>query len=101
MVKINKDHLYSQLVKLGDTIDDGDHEPWVEKEYSRISKILGIGPKRKDRAIVTNKLMEKRVQDVRCQLCSGRLKQTRSGSMRAKCVDCGARYQLLSRGKKK
>ncbi|GKT37495.1 hypothetical protein ADUPG1_003433, partial [Aduncisulcus paluster] len=42
-------HLHNQLIKLGDMLGDGDCDPWVEKEYVRVLKALGIGPKPKKR----------------------------------------------------
>ena len=104
---MDKEYLHSQLVKLGDMMGDGlHHEPdgkWIEKEYRKVARALGLtrAPKRKraDPTLV-NSAMESRLEDFRCN-CGGRAKQTRSGSMRAKCVDCGAKYQILKRKTKK
>ena len=100
-----KDHLHRQLIKLGDMMGDGlHHEPdgkWISKEYKKILKALGIGPKRKNNSEQINKRMLERVKVVRCQQCQGGLVQTRSGSRRAQCIGCGARYQLLVTRKKK
>ncbi len=101
LTKEAKDRLYSQLVKLGDMIGDGDQEPWVNKEYARVLNALGIGPKRKNRSVQINKFMKKRVIDAKCLKCSGILKQTKSGSMRGICVDCGSKYWLMKIGKNK
>lgn len=99
----NKDHLYKQLIQLGDMMGDGLHyEPggkWIPKEYKKILKALGIGPKKKNNLKSINKQMLKRLKDVNCSLCDGILKQTRSGSMRGKCICCSATFQLLKRGK--
>ena len=97
----DKDFLHRQLIKLGDMMGDGlHHEPdgkWISKEYKRILKALGIGPKRKNHSEAINKTMIERVKTVKCRNCQGKLYQTRSGSMRAQCIDCGARFQLLQR----
>ena len=93
--------LHRQLIQLGDMMGDGlHHEPdgyWIPKEYKRILRALGIAPKRKSNSEQINNLMTKRVEDVRCKSCGGQLKQTRSGSMRAKCEGCGSRFQLMRR----
>lgn len=95
----DRDFLYRQLIRLGDMIGDGlHHDPsgkWITKEYKQILKILGIMPKRKNNSKVINDLMAKRIKEVACQKCQGCLKQSRSGSNRAICVDCGAKFQLL------
>ena len=96
-----KAHLHSQLVKLGDMMGDGlHHEPdgkWIEREYRQVLKALGLLPKVKRRSNVDaiNEAMTRRVADVRCGSCEGQLKQTRSGSKRAKCEGCGSRWKLL------
>ncbi|GKT33311.1 hypothetical protein ADUPG1_002449, partial [Aduncisulcus paluster] len=90
-------HLHKQLIKLGDMLGDGDCDPWVEKEYVRVLKALGIGPKPKKRnSAQINAMMVPRLQDVKCK-CGGELKQSRSGSMIGKCVECGKKYRLLKR----
>ncbi len=98
----SKQHLHNQLIKLGDMMGDGLHyEPdgkWIEKEYRKILKALGyIKTKSKTKNIknINDKMLE-RVKVFRCQ-CGSEVKQTRSGSMRTKCIDCGNRYQLLKR----
>lgn len=96
-----KDHLHRQLIKLGDMLGDGDCDPWVEKEYARVLKALGIGPKPKKRNYIhINALMAPRLQDVKCK-CGGELKQSRSGSMIGQCVECGNKYRLLKRVSRK
>ena len=101
----NKDFLHRQLIRLGDMMGDGLHyEPdgkWIPKEYKKILKALGIGPKRKNRSKAIDKQMLGRIKIVKCLQCGGHLCQTRSGSMRAQCVDCCARFQLLKRNKSK
>lgn len=100
-----KDHLYRQLIQLGDMMGDGLHyEPdgkWIPKEYKRVLKALGIIPKRRPSSTSQiNDLMRERVAESKCR-CGGKVKQTRSGSMRAVCVECGNKYQLLKRCKKR
>jgi len=94
-----KSHLHRQLVKLGDMMGDGlHHEPdgkWIEVEYRRVLKALGMLPKRKNNSEAINQQMSQRVKDVRCGKCQGELKQTRSGSKRAFCVSCNSKWQLL------
>ena len=101
MLNKDNDFLHRQLIRLGDMMGDGlHHEPdgkWISKEYKRISKALGIGPKRKNHSADINKLMIERIKTVKCQKCQGKLYQTRSGSMRAQCIDCSAIFQLLYR----
>lgn len=99
---VRKD-LCSQLVKLGDMMGDGLHfEPdgkWIPAEYRRVAKALGIKMPSKPRAnnsAAINEHMAQRVLDVSCRECGGKLKQTRSGSTRAACTQCGNRYGLLS-----
>lgn len=93
--------LHSQLIKLGDMMGDGLHlEPggkWIAREYRQVAKALGYIPKadRSSRIAEINDHMAKRVKDVPCGNCQGSLRQTRSGSKRAKCTTCGARWQLL------
>jgi hypothetical protein len=97
----SKNFLYRQLIRFGDMMGDGlHHEPdgkWIEKEYKNILRALGIYPKRKNNSKIINKLMFNRVQTVKCQKCKSTLQQTRLGSMRARCTNCGTLYQLLTK----
>jgi hypothetical protein len=97
----DKDFLHRQLIKLGDMMGDGlHHEPdgrWIPKEYKKILRALGIGPKRKNFTKSNNEAMEKRLKNFKCPSCLGELKQTRPGSLRAKCLNCGNKYQVLKR----
>ena len=43
-----------------------------------------------------NEFMETRISEERCP-CGGKLTQTRSGSFRAKCADCGKVWQMGER----
>ena len=96
----NKDFLYHQLIKLGDMMGDGlHHEPdgkWIPIEYRRTLKALGLAPKRKPNVSLINKSMAKALLTTKCKgvECNGKLKQTRSGAMRAMCVECGQTYQF-------
>ena len=94
-----KDHLHRQLIRLGDMMGDGlHHEPdgkWIPKEYKKVMKALGLMPKKRNNSEAINQRMIERVNDVACGKCNGKLMQTRSGSKRAACVDCGAKWQLL------
>lgn len=97
--KIENDFLHSQLVRLGDMMGDGlHHEPdgrWITAEYKKILKALGMFPKRKRNTKQIDTAMIERIKKVKCQKCSGKLKQTRSGSMRGVCIKCKSKYQLL------
>ena len=92
-----------QLNKLGEMMGDGLHlEPdgkWIEREYRQVARALGLIPKQKRRQRVdpveTDRRMAERCHEEQCSKCDGQLQQTRRGSMRAKCQQCGARYQLL------
>lgn len=94
-----KNRLHNQLIKLGDMMGDGLHlEPdgkWIEKEYRQIAKALGFIPKKKNNSTAINERMMQRVKEVQCGKCQGQLSQTRQGSKRAQCTQCGAKRQLL------
>lgn len=98
-------HLHKQLIKLGDMMGDGlHHEPdgkWIAKEYKQVAKALGLIPKQKraNNSAQINERMTERLREVNCPNCHCELKQTRSGSMKAKCVGCGSKYSLLQRKK--
>jgi hypothetical protein len=93
--------LYDRLIRLGDMMGDGlHHEPdgkWISKEYGQIVRTLGIVPP-KDRGPSIARIderMKERVAAVKCTCGEGRLVQVRSGSRRAQCTECGAKWQLL------
>lgn len=94
-----KAHLHRQLVKLGDMIGEGlHHEPggkWINIEYKRVLKALGLQQPYKNNRAHINKAMDKRVAEVFCPNCKGVLNQTRAGSKRARCKECNNLYQLL------
>jgi ribosomal protein L37AE/L43A len=101
MEESTRKHLSDQLIKLGDMMGEGLHlesdGKWISKEYKRVAKALGYIPK-EDRSLrisSINDVMKKRVHDVSCLACEGELKQTRSGSKRANCQNCGWVWQLL------
>lgn len=87
---------------MGDMIGDGDHDPWVEREYAKTLKALGLMPKKKrrDNSEKINELMKRRIEEVPCE-CGGKLSQSRKGSTIGKCEACGNRYRLLEIKKRK
>ena len=93
--------LNQKLIKLGDMMGDGLHlEPdgkWIEKEYQIVAEALGLlnSKKRANNSNAINERMKERVVEVQCKKCNGQLKQTRSGSKRATCLNCSTKYQLL------
>lgn len=106
----DKARLHRQLVKLGDMIGDGlADEPggeWIRKEYSQVMRSLGIIPPRKRRPRPEgvndkiNEVMATRITEEECPSCKRfSLKQTRKGSMSAKCTLCGRSFKLLRMGK--
>ncbi|MFV0449826.1 MAG: hypothetical protein ACK5MF_15440 [Vibrio sp.] len=103
----DKAFLHRQLVKLGDMMGDGLHlEPggkWISQEYRKIAQALGIIPKKKrsNNSQAINERMAQRVKETPCSFCNGKLKQTRSGSMRARCVECGKLFGLLKSVRRK
>lgn len=111
--KKNQEHLYRQLVRLGDMIGDGlDQEPggaWIRREYKATMKALGLTLPARPRAKnphaaelkeKINRLMLNRVNSVCCPECKTlTLKQLKSGSLKAQCTTCKQVYQLLKRGK--
>lgn len=100
----DKDYLHRQLIKLGDMMGDGLHlEPdgkWISQEYRRVAKALGypVSPSRKSNVAGINEAMKEALKTAKCQ-CGGKLKQTRSGSYRAKCIapNCTNKYQFKSK----
>lgn len=95
-----KAHLHSQLVRLGDMMGDGLHEEpggkWISRDYNRILKALGHLPSKPRRNNVAgiDAAMAKSLQSAKCSQCGGGLKQSRSGSLRATCLSCGAKFQF-------
>ena len=103
-----KARLHSQLIKLGDMMGDGLHlEPdgkWISREYKKVLQALGMAPKttRKNNGEEIDRKMAEALKGKKCPKCqSDKLKQTRKGSMRAKCEDCEGILQFKrSRAKK-
>lgn len=97
MDKVKNDHLHHQLIRLGDMMGDGlHHEPdgkWIEKEYRQICKALGYVKSQPRNVDGINKAMAAVIERDQCRKCQGKLKQSRSGSMRVVCTTCEARYQ--------
>ena len=105
----DRKHLSAQLVKLGDMMGDGLHYEsdgkWIPAEYRRVAKALGHKMPSKPRAnnsVAINERMQQRVKEQPCIECGSELKQTRSGSTKAACTQCGMRFTLLvvRKGKK-
>lgn len=95
----DNDFLWSQLIKLGDMLGDGDCDAWVGKEYKRVARQLGLIKRkpRKNHSSQIDEFMEKRIVQVRCNKCNEELKQSRKGSFVGICVDCGAKFTLGKR----
>jgi len=98
----DRECLSRQFIRLGDMMGDGLHlesdGKWISKEYRRVAKALGYimpGKKRANNSGAINEKMDERVKQVACRKCGGTLKQSRSGSMQAKCTSCQAKFQLL------
>lgn len=94
----SQDLLWSNFCRLGEMIGDGLHheEPWITKEYNRLSKVLMPDMhrdirKKKNEAV--NEAMSRKLATDRCLSCGGIMKQTRSGSFVVKCVECNNRYR--------
>lgn len=96
----DKEFLYNQLIRLGEMMGDGlHHEPdgkWIEKEYKKILKQLGLLKPKSTGDI--DSFMLKRCNEEKCK-CGGELKQVRKGSFVAKCSICGLKYRLGKRKK--
>ena len=103
MGKTDKDFLYRQLIRLGDMMGDGlHHEPdgrWIPREYKRALSALGINSPRKNNTTAINKAMSVALKTAQCSKCRGQLRQSRNGSCRAICLDCGAKFQFKKRKK--
>lgn len=99
---MDEELLEDRLVRLGDMIGDGLHlEPggkWIEREYKKTLKALGIlePVKRKNNSEKINEYMAKRLKEVKCT-CGSELVQSRSGSFIGKCVKWGKKFILGSR----
>lgn len=98
---------WSQFCKLGEMIGDGLHyeEPWISKEYKRLSRILipeikeqEAENRRKKNENINKQIVEKLKID-KCPKCSSELKQTRSGSKVVQCIneDCKAKFKYKTK----
>ena len=97
----DNEFLWSQLIQLGDMLGDGDCDAWVGREYKRVARQLGLvkNKPRKNHSKQIDEFMEKRIEQVNCSKCNGKLKQSRKGSFIGVCVDCGAKFTLGKRRK--
>lgn len=99
---MDKDLLEDRLVRLGDMMGDGLHlEPegkWIEKEYKKTLKALGLLNPVKRNNDKINEFMDNRLKEVKCT-CGSELIQSRSGSFIGKCNKCGKKFILGSRRK--
>lgn len=95
--KTRKEDALRRLVKLGDMMGDGLHyEPggeWITREYRQAMKNAGLTPQKPRDTEGIDDFMQKRTIQEKCN-CGGALAQTRKGSFRAMCVNCGLKYQL-------
>lgn len=101
--------LYQQLDKCGQMIADDDE--WgatrreLNREYRRIVMALArLEPEKWKDLPMMRKPSEKydaKVADFcrehKCRKCGGELHQSRSGSLRVVCQQCGAKYQLQTK----
>lgn len=101
---MDENMLEDRLVRLGDMMGDGLHlEPegkWIEKEYKKTLKALGLlePVKRNSNSEKINEFMVKRLKEVKCT-CGSELVQSRSGSFIGKCIKCGKKFILGNRRK--
>ena len=64
------------------------------KEYRKTLKELGIILRRKNNSTVINKTMSEVLKIAKCPTCNGQFKQSRSGSYKAICLDCGIKVKF-------
>lgn len=104
---MNDDFLWDQLCGLGEMIGDGlADEPdgaWIREKYRQTAITLGIAKPsdfrkpRENHNKQINDFMAERLKIAVCKKCGGKLKQTRSGSLRGKCDKCNVIYVLGKR----
>lgn len=106
----DKEWMWSQFIRLGDRIGDGDYEPYMVKEYKRLMKIL-CPPTEEEKAIKSenrrkknenmDKQIKERLEKDKCSKCNSALKQTRKGSKIVQCIneECKAKWQYKSKKK--
>lgn len=95
-------HLWDRFVRLGERIGDGDLEgsesKWMNREYSKLARIIipeikdQEKEKRANKAKNINEQMVKLLSEKKCS-CGGNYKQSRSGSKVAYCQDCNKRVK--------
>lgn len=99
---MDENMLEDRLVRLGDMMGDGLHlEPegkWIEKEYKKTLRALGLLKPVKRNNDKINEFMANRLKEVKCT-CGSELAQSRSGSFIDKCNKCGKKFILGSRRK--
>lgn len=106
----DKEWMWSQFIRLGDRIGDGDYEPYMVKEYKRLMKILcplteeekaikSENRRKKNENI--DKQIKERLEKDKCSKCNSDLKQTRKGSKVVQCIneECKARFQYKAKKK--
>lgn len=98
-MKEQDDYLALQLLGLECRIQRGEHLQEgggrLLREYRAIKAELGKGlrkPKRDHSQI--DRAMAEQLAICSCQACGGALKQTRSGSLRARCLECDSRWDF-------
>lgn len=97
----DNEFLWSQFIRLGEMLGDGDCDAWVGKEYKRVARQLGLvkNKPRKNNFKQIDEFMEKRIEQVNCSKCNGKLKQSRKGSFVGICTNCGTKFTLGKRRK--
>lgn len=96
--------LYHQLDVCGQILSDWDEEDeptYYRREYKRICKALArLEPENWNYPVFKkdythrNKIVAEFCETHPCPVCGGKCKQTRSGSLRCICTQCGKKYQL-------
>lgn len=97
----DRDYLQRQLIKLGYMMGDGlHHEPgsaWISIEYEKIAKHLYPDMFPKNDNTIRDRSVSKWCESHTCPKCKGALRQTRSGSFRVICNECGSKFQLKAK----
>lgn len=100
--------LYRQLDTCGQILaewDDDKPPTYYNREYKRIMKRLEkLEPDKWDFPCFQkrdytkrNENIEKFCSEHQCPKCGGKIKQTRSGSLRVVCVECGTKFQVKTK----
>lgn len=95
----DNEFLWSQFIRLGEMLGDGDCDAWVGREYKRIARALGLIKRkpRKNHSKQIDEFMKKRITQVKCPKCDGDFEQSRKGSFVGQCVNCGTKIILGKR----